>query len=132
MEAEGAIITLLQANATLVTALGGGNKIFFAQAPETVALPYVVLFRVLTRKHHTVSGPVLYATALIQVDVYTKSLTQGRDLGTRIRNVIDGYRGIVSSVNLQSVLQEDQADNYDEESDIYQTIQDYEVSYIES
>lgn len=128
-EAEQALIDRLKADAA-VSALVG-TRIYFTEAPQAPALPYVVIFRVGDRPVHSLECSSGLHFARLQVDGFAKSAKTARDVMRAVKTSLDGFRGIQSTVDVQSVLLLDSMDGYEEAPELKRVTHDYRVCYRE-
>lgn len=128
-EAEQALIDLLKADASVAAIVG--TRIYFTQAPQTPVLPYAVMFRVDGPRVYGMEGASGLVAARVQIDIYSKTAKQARDVGRTIRQVLSGFRGEQSGVNLQAVLLLDEGDGYEDSPELQRVTHDYRVWYQE-
>lgn len=100
MTIKAAIVKYLNEHVDIV-ALLGANKCFPNVAP-TSANNCIVIRRIDDQPVHDVLGPVGLSEAQIQVDCYSNDSDLRDSLGTKVRQILDGYRGVLSGVYIKS------------------------------
>lgn len=111
MSLETAIYSYLS-GVTAVTDLVG-TRIYPGQAPQGVALPYVIQFRVSTRRFPHVGGPSGMVRTRIQIDVYAATLDSAQSVFDALRDNLDGWRAtLMDDVYVQSVNLDDEANDF--------------------
>jgi len=126
-EVEKALVNILKTNvavAALVT-----TRVFFADSPQSPALPFVLMTRIGTQYVHSLNSNAGLCNARIQLDCYSKTQKEARSVGQAVRLALDIFRGTDSGVNIQAVLLLDTMDAYDETPELRRVTQDYHVWY---
>lgn len=128
-EAEQAIAELLVADAAVAALVS--TRVYFAHAPQNVALPFVVLSRISGIRSHVLGGTVSLVEARVQIDSYASTVTTARSIANAVRTEINGFRGTQSGVDLQSIQLIDEQDGLEGDSEIWRVTSDYKVWYQE-
>ena len=91
---EADIISILQGNTTITTALGGINKIFYIQPSTTTTMPYLSV---------EASAPIplkmgankqqVVATVRITLNIAQVNAVKGRTIMENVKDVLQGLRG---------------------------------------
>lgn len=127
-EAEQGIIELLRADGTVSGLVS--TRAYFAEAPQSAALPFIVLTRISGVRDLVIGGSVDLVDARIQIDYLASTMLAARTIANACRSVLNGYRGTTASTNYQMIKLLDEADA-NEESDIFRVTADYQVMYLE-
>jgi hypothetical protein len=128
-EAEQAIVELLVADATIASLVS--TRVYYAHAPQNVALPFVVLSRISGIRDHVLGGTVSLVEARVQIDTFATSVLAARAIANAIREEINGFRGTQSGVDVQAIQLIDEADGLEGDSEIWRVTSDYKVWYQE-
>ena len=117
-----------------------GTRLFNWAASESAALPYGAFVRVDAEHVGSMNGGSDYVKPRIQVDWYSRSLSEVMDLADKARLRMDGYAGTVSvnstSLDIKSLLVSEQhlhsfPDKAGDEP-VYRVSQDYIVAHAEA
>lgn len=108
-----------------------GTRIYYVTAPQNVATPYIVFFRVSSVPEYSLAGHSNLINARFQFDIYADTYYETRLIAAQIQlaiqdkcnEVIGGSGGVTVSVQ-----QENEQDLYE---DIYHCIVEYFIQYNE-
>ena len=87
-----------------------GAKIYPDNAPQGAALPYVTYFRASGPRVRSLKGPSGLSHPRIQLDVLAASRASAKAIASAIRNLVDGYRGAMGSLTVQTIRVENDMD----------------------
>ena len=73
------------------------TRIYPLIAPEGSAWPFIIYQRIGSSHEHNMSGSSGLVTATVQIDAYAEAYSSAKSIGAAIRNVLDGYRGLMGS-----------------------------------
>lgn len=113
------------------------DRIYPTVAPQDVsAYPIVVYQRISTERPHSHTARASgLGMARIQVRTWARTYSSAKALGEQVRLALDGYRGVAvidgKQMEIQSILAQDDLDDYDDELRVFGTIFDILVSYTE-
>lgn len=119
-----ALTAILEA-ATGVTTLSS-TRIYPGRAPQNVAHPYVIHWKISHPRNHAFGTDVAASGARHQVRFVGKTLTATEALALACKTAISRYRGTATGVVVQDILLENEWDpEYDAETGEYMIDQDY-------
>lgn len=81
-----------EALTALLASVAGGNR-FWVRAPQTTALPYLVLNRVDGVRNYHMLGPSGYVSSRVQIDCYAKTYTATKTVARAVITLLSGYSG---------------------------------------
>ncbi len=122
-----AIYTILSSDATLVAALGGTTKIYPLRAAQGIDFPYMVYRKVSTTPNETKDGASIVDEVRVQFDFYGKLFDSLYLIEERTRELLDQYRGTISSVNIDSCVYLSENETWEPEDDINRISVDYKI-----
>ncbi len=128
-EVEKALVNILKADVDVAALVV--TRVFFADAPQTPPVPFILMTRIGTQYVHSLNSNAGLCNARIQLDCYAKTQKEARSVGQAVKNAIDTFRGTNSDVTIQGVLLLDSMDGYDESPELRRVTQDYHVWYNE-
>mgnify|MGYP003557028686 CR=1 FL=1 len=128
-EVENALVNILKADSAVAALVV--TRVFFADAPQTPPVPFILMTRVGTQFVHSLNSNAGLSRARIQLDCYAKTQKEARSVGQAVKDAIDTFRGTNSDVIIQGVLLLDSMDGYDESPELRRVTQDYHVWYNE-
>lgn len=104
------------------------TKVYPGMAPQKAVMPYVVYRKISNTPNDTKSGPGDVHEYRMQIDVYTKSYSQGTELQQLMRNTLDrAERGTVAGVFLDGIRFLNEDDMHLEDPAILLFSQDYQI-----
>lgn len=63
----------------------------------------------------------------IQIDIYSKSYQNMVDIAQAVRNLLEGYRGVVDEKKVELIYMLQQKEDFDHENQFYRKIMDFEM-----
>ncbi len=138
MSIETEIIDLLGNDATVAGLVGNDDspetyRIYPLRLPQGYTLPAVSFQRVSTNRDHVIDdGPIGWAWARFQFDLWSETYTDVRDLSNAVRQALDGYNGTLGTITVPGIFIESERDLFDETTEFYRVTQDYLVPYSET
>lgn len=130
---EEALRTRLLADSTVSGLVG--TRIFPLVIPQGQALPAIAYQRISGVREHTHAGASGLAHPRIQYACVAETFTQARAVADAVRQRLDGFAGVIGSVTVESIMIQNQMDNYnlsaDNEASSYTTWLDFVVWYEE-
>lgn len=127
MNIETAFQTYFQASPYPLPSVGA--RVYNHQAPQVPVLPYVVLFNISPEPMHTHSGPVLLIARTYQFSIFSGSQSQAITLADDLRVLLDGFKGTMGSVGIQSMLYQSQRYNFESDTRLHHISLDFKVIY---
>lgn len=91
-------------------------------------------FKVSGARIHSLSGPSGLAHPRFQFDIYSDGADgykKCKDVAKQLRKALDGFRGVVDGINIQSCLLVNEEDPYEEEPELYRVSMDFMIMHIE-
>ena len=126
---EKAVRTLLLADATIAAAVGA--RLYGSRMPQGVQYPAIVIHRISASRVRSLAGPSGYAIVRVQLDVWAVTYEQTKEIGDRIRAVLDGYAGTVEGVQFGNAEPVMEQDDFDGDVEAYRLIQDWMIGHRE-
>jgi len=130
MRVETALLTYLTGNAGLSALVA--SRIYAFHAPAAVTFPFITYQRVSTERFLTHDEPANdLAKPRIQFDIYSIKYEDALSVLDALRDALQGYRGTMSTMDVQGVLPalEQHIDLPD--NDYYRITVDYLISHTE-
>ena len=120
----GDVIYSLLSNSTDVTDIVS-TRIYPFLAIEDVVYPYLVY--TIENVDPTVSncGASSLDTVSVNLEIYTETLAELEDLGDKVRNALDRYKGTTEGVEVQIIAYQNEDYGYADEDRVYLKIQSY-------
>ena len=114
------------------------DRVYPKRLPQKPSYPAIVYHRVGTARPMHMGGVDGYAEARFQLDAMARSFAEARELGEAIRLALAGYRGAMGAagaepgVQVYGVFTEGELDDYDDEFEVYTSIQDFTFQHQEA
>lgn len=133
-EAIFGLITGVSAISTVIS-----NRMYPIKAPDNPTYPLITYQRVsniregmLTKEQPKLTETILQIDTWVEQKVGENSLAILRNLSKNIRETLDAYRGIISGVDIQGILSENEFDQpWDEETKVYGVTQRFRIFHRE-
>lgn len=109
-----------------------GGRIFPVKAPQAVVKPYVVVEKISGERMRSVAGPVGRARPRFRVHVFGDTYSSVKAIITEIRIMMDGYSGLMGTVQVDAVSLETEADLYEDITKIHHCLLDFFISHVET
>lgn len=127
MTLEEGLVTFLKAFSPAIA----GGRIHPLELPQGTALPAVTYQRISGPRVRTLSGPGGKARARIQLDGWANTYAEAKALATQLRQALDGYKGLMGTVQVDNVSLDTDWDRNDPEREIKGVGMDFEFSHVE-
>lgn len=127
---EEALYSKLSATAG-VTAIVPATRIFHVKLEENSAFPAITFQRISTTRDYVLTDTVQMAEATVQLDCWSASDSEAVALAKAVRAAIDGFRGAVSGVTIERILQLNEYTLNELEGTVYRILQTWRVIYQE-
>jgi len=97
-------------------------KFFPMNASPPTAGPYATFFRVSTTRYGHLKGRTGVTRARLQLDIWSQSHAEARSIADKIAGTesdlgLDGFRGLMGAVNVQTAMREDEAEDFTDPDD---------------
>jgi hypothetical protein len=122
----GDVIYNLLSNDTDVAAIVG-TKIFPFTAIEDISYDYIVYNVATSDPTQHKDGVSPLDTVSVQIELYSETLAEVKDLSIKVRNVLDRYSGTTEGVQVQSSSMLDEDGGYADKDRVYLQIQTYSL-----
>jgi len=119
------IYYLLSNNASIASTTS--SNITPAVAAQETALPYITyqqVSRIPTRTKDRVNAIETYR---IQIDIYAETLYAASTLAALVKGVLNFTTGTIQTVNVDSIVYEDENDFFEDAPEIFRIQQDYMI-----
>lgn len=111
------------------------NRVFSHKAPQasgqSVAEPYLVIYRISPTPRHVHAGPVPVIERLFQFSIFGRSQSAVLECADALRRLMDGYRGPMGSYDVSGVFWSGERMLLNETSGMHQAACDYRIHYRE-
>lgn len=130
---EKALAARLAADAMIAAHVG--PRIYNAILPQTAERPAIAYRIASSQNEHNLDGPNGLVRARVEIRTFALSYSVCRDLKEQIRQMFDGFRGLLAgTVPVIETVQKDDPDRYDEPTDAsddgtHQVLSDYLFRY---
>lgn len=126
-----AIYSRLNGDATLTGKLNGG---IYPYTPSvTPSRPYITYHLVsLSERPHAMNDDPPLVVDRYQVDVWADSYVKVVDVDNEVQRLLSRYRGTVAGVEIDSILQVDRRDLFEDEPELFRRSVDYEIAWKEA
>lgn len=132
MTIKAALYTYLTAQSAVTSVVG--QRVYPQQAPMNAQLPYITYQRIADPVQHHFEEATALASPTIQFDCWAKSDVEMQSVSEALRNVLDGFRGTMATVDVRStalVSQDDTIERPDDgsEQSTFRTTMDFDIWY---
>jgi len=123
------IHTILSTDPTLLTLVDGNvnNKIFPVTIPQAAEFPAVVYTTISNNPSETKSSTSTLDVLRIQIDTYANRYTDLVDIESRVRVLLDGFRGTADNINIDGIKYLTSQELYNEELELHHRATDYQL-----
>lgn len=108
-----------------------GTRMYPRMLPQTPTLPALVYQRIDTRRLHDLAGPDGLPRPRMQVTCWAPLPLSASGLAAAVRQRLDGYRGAMGTVSVESCLLVGERDVTDTEAGRYGVALDFMIQYQE-
>ncbi len=130
MRIEKALVAYLIADSGLKSLID--KRLYAFHAQTQVQFPFITYQRVSTAKVLTHDlGETTLTSVRIQFDIYSKTYANALAITDALREALQGYRGTMSGVDVQSVLPALEQHVDEPDMDYYRVTVDYLISHTE-
>lgn len=135
MSVQSAIYTRLSGEVRITNLVG--TRIYPNVAPLSAVKPYITFFIISEEHEHHMGGASGLAHPTVQFDIWADSNQDAEAIAEQIRDVCDGYRGTVDSVNIRRMHLESRQTGITAPLDgsdaaVHRVTVDYSMSVLES
>jgi hypothetical protein len=114
-----------------VTSDVGGERIYPVVLPQGQREPSIVYNRISAIGDHTMAGASGLARVRMQIDAYAPLHDDANSLADLVKLALDGYSGLMGSVDVQGVFFETERDDYQPDVDLHRVSRDYTMVFEE-
>lgn len=108
-----------------------GTRVYPLVIPQNAELPAVCYQTITTQRQYTHDGPSLTPSARMQITIKAASYGDAVVVANLIRNLLEGYKGTVSEVQIAGVFLDNEYDGFNLDTRSYTVRQDYRIQYYE-
>jgi hypothetical protein len=114
-------------------AIDGTTKAYALFVPQNTLAPFDVYQRIGAERDFTLQGPSGLADVRMQIDTYAIGYIEARTRAGLIRQAFDGFRGVVSGVDILACRLDSDFDLFEEGTDpkLFRVSADYLISHRE-
>jgi len=105
---EEALFYILGADATIDSLVDG--RIYPNAVPQGKAMPAITYQQISGPREYTTDGPVGLVMARYQVNCWTETYAEARQLGEAVRLTLNGYIGTIESLQIYGIFLENEGD----------------------
>ncbi len=107
------------------------TRIYPVNLPQKPTYPAIVYTRISGDRTYSFEGASGLASPRFQIDCFASTYSGGKDLSSKLRSAINGFRGTVSGIVVQAIFLESDSDMFEDDFNIYRISSDYFVHYKE-
>lgn len=122
---ESALANRALANSAVAAAVS--TRVYVTRAPEAPTLPFIVLYRIVSTRHHTMQGNSGLLKVRVQASIFAKTIKEASEAATALRLCFDAFKGVQNSITFSAVLIETEFEAYEPQVEIRSIIQQYGV-----
>jgi hypothetical protein len=116
---------------------GSMARIYSIDRQQNIVAESIIYERTSADHGHVLSGGAGFATAFIDFDCVALSYARAKALANALRGELQGYAGVMGDVTINSVILQDENDDYDPPADgsakgQYHVVQTYSFLFAES
>lgn len=110
------------------------NRVYPFRVPQGATLPALTYQRVSTDRRPSLSGPsTSRVKAYFQIDCYSESVSDVRDLATKVRLALDGFKGTLGSeTGVGGIICESEREDDNEQTDVFRKILEFSIPHQET
>lgn len=136
MKSPEAVLRLALVGSASVSAIVG-SRIFPILAPQTASLPFIIWRRSGITREHTLAGPMGIPTVSVEMQLYSTTYEQARELADCVRLTLDGYGATVNNTEVKHVYLDQESDDFAQLAGgdlppVYQVTQTYNILWQET
>lgn len=128
MTLEEGLVTFLEAFSPAIAE----GRIHPLVLPQNTDLPAVTFQRISGPRVRSLSGPGGKARPRIQLDAWANTYTEAQALATQLRQALDGYKGLMGTVQVDNVSLATDWDRNDPNREIKGVSMDFMFSHVEA
>lgn len=108
-----------------------GTRIYPVKMPDDPTFPVITYQRISSIREPTMSGRSEYCDCIFQIDSWSLSYDTTKQLAESIFLLLEGFKGVVSSVDIQAILTQNEIDLYEDDVKVFRRSQTYRIVYSE-
>ena len=114
-----------------------GSRVYPVLAPASATLPFAVYRRSSIQRQQTLAGPLGLPTVNMEMQIYSTTYENAREVADSFRTVLDGYGGTLNNVEVQNASLEQESDDFvqlagAELPPVYSVTQTYALTWVEN
>lgn len=109
-----------------------GERIYPGNAPQTVATPYIVFFKVDSSPEQSHQGNSHLERARFQFDIFDASIYECKLIAEHLQSILQGLNeliGVSPYVRVEGIIFLGEGQLYENEDKLYHLIEEFEVPY---
>jgi len=129
---EQALMTFLNAQSGITDLVS--TRIYFRKAPQDVAKPYLVLFKVSGIREHSHDGSSHLAHPRFQLSAFATTYSEAKEIIAAVQAALQAYSGTMGGdggVYVNGCFYEDESDFFETETSLYHVSADYIIWHSE-
>jgi hypothetical protein len=108
-----------------------GTRVYQMETQQGSDRPYINLQQISEVTRYTHSGDAGLNTIRAQISVFGDSLKSADETSKVVHTLLSGFRGAMAGTEVQAIFREDKQNQYEENSKIHHSRQDYFITYKE-
>lgn len=111
------------------------TRIYPLKFPENATFPCITFMRVATNAGHTMDGGGERRVSVVRIDCWDRGLSaykNAKTLARAVTSALSNWREVVSGVDVQSFMQENEIDSWDSEAGVARVIQSWRTFHSET
>lgn len=107
------------------------DRIFPVKADQDVDTPYMVYAKTSDPREHSHDGNSHLGKATFEIAVFSDTYKECKDVAAALQTALQGYTGLMGSVDVRNVIYVDETDGYDDDLDLFGVVTTYKIWYID-
>jgi hypothetical protein len=113
------------------------TKVYPGRAPTGASLPYITYSKLAEPPYHNFGGADIIANPTFEFECWANSDVTAESLMEALRNVLDGFRGTMATVDVRNIIMSSVDEDYTAPDDgseqgIFRISADFEIWYVRS
>ena len=129
------LVSLLAGESTISAIVG--SRVYVSRAPQTAALPYIIITQISTDEFNTIDGTSGLRSVDFDIDCKSQRSVEAMTLGDAVRDFVKDYTGTAGSQTIKAVELNSETTDYEPPTDgsdsgIHTTLLDVSIQYAPS
>jgi len=103
------------------------DRVYTEVLPQSPTVPAVVFTEVAGDEDYALDGPTGASSRRVQIDSWAKTRAEATALGLAVKGALAGHAGAAAGLDVQGVFFLTERWDFDPETALYRTSQDYEI-----